>query len=94
MTNVRLVLNTGLIKITNQNQIRDRDAALTLDKTKSKTETQIWCLSKPNPGQTAKVPQILDESGIPANLWCEHKHNFHVIHFLPFTAFIFSPLTE
>ncbi len=34
--------NPGLRIIQDQYQIRDRDSDLTLGKTKSKTETQIW----------------------------------------------------
>ena len=36
------VPNPGLRLIPDQYQIRDRDSDLTLNKTESKTETQIW----------------------------------------------------
>ena len=36
------VPNPGLCKFPNQNQIQNRDSDLIQNKTKSKTETQIW----------------------------------------------------
>ena len=36
------VPNPGLSKFPNQNQIQNRDSDLIQNKTKSKTETQIW----------------------------------------------------
>ena len=43
------VPNPGLSKFPNQNQIQNRDSDLIQNKTKSKTETQIWFKAKPNP---------------------------------------------